>query len=63
MKDDEIAVASCLERMKKYVETGEAFYPLEEALQDTYLSFLLEEAVQSGKTVVSETKVWAKDNR
>ena len=63
MNDDEIAVASCLERMKKYVETGEAFYPLEEALQDTYLSFLLEEAVQSGKTVVSETKAWAKEER
>ena len=36
---------------------------LEEALQDTYLSFLLEEAVQSGKTVVSETKAWAKEER
>lgn len=60
MNDDEIAVASCLERMKKYVETGEEFYPLAEALQDTYLSFLLEEAVQSGKEIKSETQEWAK---
>ena len=53
-------MASCLERMKKYVETGEEFYPLAEALQDTYLSFLLEEAVQSGKEIKSETQEWAK---
>lgn len=60
MNDDEIAVASCLERMKKFAETGEEFYPLKEALQDTYLSFLLEEAIQTGKALRSEPQDWAK---
>ena len=58
LNDDEIAMASCLALMKKYVDTGEEFYPLREALQDTYLSFLLEEALESGKTVRTETQPW-----
>ena len=59
MNDDEIAVASCLVAMKEYVETGKEFYPLREALQDTYLSFEMERAVKSGGQVRTETKDWA----
>lgn len=59
MNDDEIAVASCLSAMKEYVETGKEFYPLREALQDTYLSFMLEKALESGETVRTERQRWA----
>lgn len=59
MNDDEIAVASCLLAMKEYVETGREFYPLREALQDTYLSFEMEEAVRSGRQIRTTTKDWA----
>lgn len=58
MNDDEIAVASCLYRMKEYTETGKDFYPLREALQDTYLSFLLEKAEESGRDIRSENQLW-----
>ena len=59
MNDDEIAVASCLAAMKEYVETGKEFYPLREALQDTYLSFAMEQAIESGETVQTQTQPWA----
>lgn len=54
LNDDEIAIADCLRHMKRYVDTGEEFYPLAEALQDTYLAFLMEEAITTGRTVESE---------
>lgn len=59
MNDDEIAVASCLAAMKEYVETGKEFYPLREALQDTYLSFAMEQAIESGEAVQTQTQPWA----
>lgn len=60
LNDDEIAVASCLCGMQEYVMTGKDFYPLKEALQDTYLSFEMERAIESGETVRTETQSWAK---
>lgn len=59
MNDDEIAVASCLAAMKEYVETGKEFYPVREALQDTYLSFAMEQAIESGEGVQTQTQPWA----
>lgn len=59
LNDDEIAIASVLMNMKKYVETGEEFYPLREALQDAYLSYIMEEATNTGKEVVTKTQSWA----
>ena len=59
MNDDEIAVASCLSHMKTYVESGTEFYSLREALQDTYLSFMLEQAIETGETVKTETQSWS----
>ena len=58
MNDDEIAVASCLACMKNFTENGTEFYSLREALQDTYLSFMLEQAIESEKTVKTETQPW-----
>lgn len=59
LNDDEIAVASCLDKMKRYVETGEEFYSLREAEQDTYLSFMIEKAIENGAELVTETQPWA----
>ena len=59
LNDDEIAIATCLSRMKQYVETGTTFYPLAEALQDAYLSFVLEEALRTGTSITTSTQTWA----
>lgn len=61
LMDDEIAIAHCLERMKVFVDQGTSFYSLSEALQDTYLGLLFEQAKQSGKTLESESQIWAQD--
>ncbi|MCM1134119.1 MAG: Gfo/Idh/MocA family oxidoreductase [Clostridium sp.] len=59
LNDDEIAVASCLGAMKAYAETGKEFYPLREALQDTYLAFAMEQALDSGEAVSTARQPWA----
>ncbi|HEY0792689.1 MAG TPA: Gfo/Idh/MocA family oxidoreductase [Chthoniobacterales bacterium] len=58
LSDDEIAIATCLESMGRYVETGQAFYSVAEAAQDHYLSLLIDEAVQSGNPVESTAQSW-----
>lgn len=58
MNDDEIAVAQCLVKMKEYLETGEEFSSLKDALQDTYLSFITEKCVQEGITMTTESQEW-----
>ncbi len=62
LNDDEIAIASCLQGMTDYLSTGKDFYSLADALQDSYLSLCMDEAlndkdgkVRSCKTV---TQVW-----
>jgi hypothetical protein len=57
--DDEIAIATCLERMAHYVETGEPFYSLSEASQDHYLSLMIAEAAETGKELKSSNQVWS----
>lgn len=60
LNDDEIAVASCLVHMHKYVETGEEFYGLADALQDMYLSLKMDEAMDKPLSVVETvTQPWA----
>lgn len=58
LSDDEIAVATCLESMKRYLETGVSFYSLAEASQDHYLSLMLDKATKTGKTLESTNQVW-----
>src|SRR3984893_5720162 len=53
LSDDEIAVATCLESMRGYLETGKSFYSLAEASQDHYLSLLLDEATTTTKPIES----------
>jgi hypothetical protein len=57
--DDELAMAACLTRMAEYAAGGESFYSLAEACQDTYLGFVAEEAIRTGKTQRTEPQPWA----
>ena len=45
--------------VRQYVETGKEFYPLQEALQDTYLAFSMEEAAAGGDAVYTKRQIWA----
>jgi hypothetical protein len=56
--DDEIACATALEKMQRYVESGEDFYGVAEACHDCYLDFLIAEAVQSGRLVQAAAQPW-----
>ena len=58
LNDDEIALASILELMKKYVDTGESFYSLEETLQDTYISLAVDAALLNKGRFNSEPQPW-----
>ncbi|MDR0601134.1 MAG: hypothetical protein LBG42_02010 [Treponema sp.] len=59
LSDDELALAAVLEGMGAYVKGGRAIYPLEEALQDQYLTVLMKQAFKSGNAVESSTQIWA----
>ena len=58
LSDDEIACAACLQGMAHFIETGDDFYSLAEAMQDRYLDILMAEAAQSGQLVKAETQPW-----
>ncbi len=60
LSDDEIAMLNLLTRMKEYLEGKGEAYALEEALQDTYLTFLMNESIRTGKEVRAERMPWAK---
>ena len=60
LTDEEIAIATSLAKMGDYVAGGPEVYPLAEACQDRYLAIVIAEAVESGKTVASESQPWAK---
>ncbi|ANS75728.1 oxidoreductase [Paenibacillus yonginensis] len=57
--DDEIAIAACLQQMADYIAGGPAFYGLEEAAQDCYLGWMIEQAIQTGETVTASKPRWA----
>lgn len=59
LADEEIAIASCLEKMDDYLMGGPSFYSLAEASQDVYLALMMEKAVQDGTRVRTETQPWA----
>jgi len=58
LNDDELAIASCLLRMGEFVSRGVDFYPLRDALQDTYLSILMDHALATPGPVASQTQLW-----
>jgi predicted dehydrogenase len=58
LADDEIAIATALQKMAEYAEGGPDFYSLAEAAQDRYLDILIEEAWRTGQSVTSEKQLW-----
>lgn len=60
LSDEEIAIATCLEKMAAYAKGGPSFYSLAEAAQDHYLSLMMEEALETGKTIRTRTQGWAR---
>jgi hypothetical protein len=58
LTDDEIAIATCLDKMAAYAEGGPSFYGLSEASQDHYLGLLIDRAVQTGEAVATERQPW-----
>ncbi len=56
--DDEIAVAACMDKMGVYLETGEAFYPLEEELMDLYLALMIQQAADEDRPVAVKPQPW-----
>ena len=61
LNDDEIAMTVILDGMKRYVDGGEEIYPLEEALQDTYLHLTLDESIRQKKAIKTETQSWVSE--
>ena len=59
LSDDEIAIASCLQKMSQYASTGKDFYSLAEGSQDHYLSLMIDEAVKTGQKIKTQTQPWA----
>ncbi len=59
LNDDEIAIATCLQKMGEYVEGGPDFYSLAQASQDHYLSLLMDQAAKSGQPIKSQPQIWA----
>lgn len=59
LADDEIAVATCLEKMGRYAAGGAPFYSLQEASQDLYLALMVHKAAETGETVRAAVQPWA----
>jgi predicted dehydrogenase len=59
LSDDEIAIASCLQGMIRYLKTGEHLYSLAEASQDQYLALMMRRALQDGDKVKTTSQLWA----
>ncbi|WP_312883256.1 Gfo/Idh/MocA family protein [Paenibacillus germinis] len=59
LSDDEIAIATCLQKMGDYVQGEPSFYSLAEAAQDHYLGMMITHAVKSGETVQTTKQSWA----
>ena len=58
LTDDEIAMGSLLLGMERLIQTGEEIYPLKEALQDTYLYLMMDEAIRLGRPVETTPQPW-----
>ena len=59
LTDDEIAVASALDRMSGFLSGGSELYSLADASQDYYLSTVIQRAVETGEAVPTQSQVWA----
>ncbi|MDO5410425.1 MAG: Gfo/Idh/MocA family oxidoreductase [Lachnospiraceae bacterium] len=62
LNDDEIAVATCMKKMGEYLETGEEFYSLKDALQDMYICLAMDEALEHpNQEIKTQTQIWAEN--
>ncbi|MFB6465529.1 Gfo/Idh/MocA family protein [Cytobacillus sp. Hz8] len=62
LNDDEIAVGTCMLLMGEYLSTGRDFYSLKEALQDTYISLMMDEALKNpNKEIRTSKRPWANE--
>ncbi len=62
LSDDEIAIATCLEKMAEYVDSStdtEGFYGLAQAAQDHYINLMIEQALKTNLPVHMELQTWA----
>lgn len=59
LADDELAMASLLDRMRVYVDGGPEVYSLAEASQDNYLQLEIRRAVETGESVRTEPQPWS----
>ena len=59
LADDELALASLLDRMRVYVDGGPDVYSLAEARQDNYLQLAIRRAVETGEAVRTEPQPWS----
>ncbi len=61
LNDDELAIATCMRKMKEFCDTGSQFYKFEDALHDTYMSLLMDEALSNPYTQIKSKKMkWVK---
>lgn len=59
MSEDEIAISKLMIGMRNYVVTGEELYPLADALQDAYVTILMQEAIDNpNKEIVMQRQIW-----
>lgn len=56
--DDEVAVATLMELMARYVAGGPGFYGAADAAQDTYLTFAMRRAAETGEPVRTTRQAW-----
>ena len=61
LADDDIAVGTCLLKMADHIEGDDDCYSLAEACQDRYLQIMMEQALEKGQPVMTETQIWAGD--
>lgn len=60
LNDDEIAVATCMEKMGEYIDTGKDFYSLREAFQDMYICLMMDQALAHPNQEIRTCKqLWA----
>lgn len=59
LHDDELALATLLERMAAYVDGGPEVYSLAEASQDHYLQLMVRQAASTGEPVQTTRQPWA----
>lgn len=61
LNDDEIAIGTMLLGMKEYVDTGKDVYSLADGLQDSYLWFLMDEAIRTSRAVETRPMPWQRE--